>query len=447
MDLPEIRIHVASHMCLPDLVACIQVSKSWHNTFISFIYKALDLNFGIHDQFAASFERPLSDTALDLYGSLIKSLTITLFTALYPQCSSTPQFFINHRVDWLAQCPELEKLSLIRLPDCPPFLSAPLDLSLLDQCSSLERLMIDGWPLVESELADILTATQKLTALRLCRQTLGRVAFDALTSLFPTLSILHIQDCRDLESWMPWEIFRSCPRLLDFTCPVLEVDGLSVLEEEENGDYNDHHQPSGEQQQQEQDEVDSAMVETILVSGESVTSTADATLTVMEPRLSTTLMMMLTMTRHDGATTTTAPEDSWCVCADLCELEVSRLIWSQDVDQNMRVLEQLVGLRALECIRIHNMDRIFYFSKQTQTQDLNHAQPDYISQESQGQANFFNYVSDQHQHEEQILRQGARVKPFKKCCFSRSELEHDPDLTWIPRFWPKLRCFEYFDSR
>ena len=289
MNIIEIQLEVSKYLSRSELAVCVLVSKEWFTSFIVMVYRVVHLRKGQRgcqpqdlSQLSATLYRYRSHiesltlglgrtqamellTLTDAWlqsedeGTMnlefstkatISSTSPAVATTTTTASGTIPAKFLfpkvetlvlnvycpmNEQLQWVAHCPHVQSLHLVgvkvpRPPSNSPLLRAAipeLDLSTLRRCSNnLTQLSFSGGFLEDVHLAQMLEQCPHLTDVSLSGSQLGTRTFEALKPLFPKLLSLNLEGYRDVEPRKLQNIWNSCPALLSFACPALEVETL-----------------------------------------------------------------------------------------------------------------------------------------------------------------------------------------------------------------------------
>lgn len=132
LDLPEIKNHLAKFLSTKDIVACLRVSRSWHNSFAPCIWDSVATGLSPPSPSRVSFRRYPSLTGIYRNARFIRSLTLTS----YPRFGSEETY--NNGTTRFEQ---LEKLAFHVNQGCWSWLALG---NLVRKSSRLLELRVDG---------------------------------------------------------------------------------------------------------------------------------------------------------------------------------------------------------------------------------------------------------------------------------------------------------------
>ncbi|KAG0055940.1 hypothetical protein BGZ83_006865 [Gryganskiella cystojenkinii] len=226
-----------------------------------------------------------------------------------------------------SRCPQLE--TLVVRPYYHDPVATPCDLTVLTRCPKLSRLTILGLHLEDVELATLLMNCGGDDGLQLLHLSSGRIgprAQEALVRHFKSLKSLSISNFK-ARAWVSGRILRSCPNLVSFSCPMLDVDDGFLT-----GD-------TGE-----------------LLSSAAPISGTKALGIVTETATATTSSIK-TSVIEGGEGDISLDQISHWSCTGLQSLEIQNLWWSVNRIRNKEALAQLSALKDLKTLSIGSFRR------------------------------------------------------------------------------------------
>ena len=387
MDLlPEVRQLVAEYLEPEDCLACMQVSRTWHDSISekAYRYVMIQSGYSIHDR-----EPPVG--WMQKYGRFVEQLCLVssaplqrLLITVDPQeqyqkdrkqvivlFPNSKEFIMDTHCTlrevekWLLHFPRLEFLSLNNVESLPTtdadtgetIATKDRSARLLQHCPKLTKLDIsnmsqDGFLLQADDLVEIINhCSPLLTEFILLDDGISCLWFEPLSGFLERLTVLDLYSCRRVEDWMFKRIACSCPLLVEFRWPFFDVNGLFS-------------------------EVDAG------------TTTA----------LSTTTTTTTTTSEDEGARM-----GPWA-CTGLRFLAIDEVTWSHSGNRNRAAMEHLgllrdlrhLGVRVMRCDIVNKEDRDRFFETSPWPED--------------------------------------------SCIFSVTD---DPDAQWMRKIWPLLDNFEF----
>ncbi|KAF9357999.1 hypothetical protein BGX26_002685 [Mortierella sp. AD094] len=231
LDLPEIMLRVAERLEEKDLIQCVSVCKSWHQTLLSFIWTKVVAV----DSILFRIPQGLSDDSLMQHRDLVQELEIhenlsKFYTTTYPKLhtltivedNSNYETFDRkaYPADLIAFNPSLVHLRVIRLGRnlLAPFWTAVSELPHLKTLALQDVTMKDT-----NNLGAFWRACQTLESLSIYQSRISAKGFEESGDLmFHKMQVLELQLQNYVDQKKQLDMIRRCPNIQDLTWNAVE---------------------------------------------------------------------------------------------------------------------------------------------------------------------------------------------------------------------------------